>query len=380
MAAATNIASITRRDWPALIDRLGPRFAERAALYDARDSFVAENYAELRATRVFSAGVPFEFGGGGASHAELAEMLRRLGRYCSSTALALATHTHAVTTAVWRWRNEKAPVETLLRRIAEEELVLVDSGASDGREGSGKAEPVEGGFKISGRKCFVSGAPAGGLLMTSAVLEEPEADPQVLHFALPLDAPGIKRLDNRRALGMRGSGSADIAIEDAFVPETAIGLRRPQGVWSPIFYVTSCNALPLIYSVYLGIAEAARDIALDQAMRKREAASIQMLVGEMETELAATRLAVAQMIELAKRPKLDFGTTNEMLICRTLAGRHAIQTVEKAMEMAGGVGFFRSFGLERLFRDVQAARYHPLAEKPQLLHSGRAALGLDVNG
>ena len=50
------------------------------------------------------------------------------------------------------------------------------------------------------------------------------------------------------------------------------------------------------------------------------------------------------------------------------------------MEVAGGVGFFRASGLERLFRDVQAARYHPLAEKPQLLHSGRAALGLDVNG
>lgn len=380
MATATNIASIARRDWPALIDRLGPRFAERAAPHDARDSFVAENYAELKATRVFSAGVPIEFGGGGASHAELAEMLRRLGRYCSSTALALAMHTHGVTSAVWRWRHEKAPMEKLLKRIADEELVLVSSGASDWLQGSGKAEPVEGGFKISGRKSFASGSPAGGLLMTCAVLEQEGADAQVLHFGLPLDAPGIKRLDNWRTLGMRGTGSNDIAIEEVFVPETAIGLRRPQGVWSPIFYVTSCNALPLIYSVYLGIAEAARDIALDQAMRKREAASVQMLVGELENELASTRLAVAQMIELAKRPKLDLETLNEVVICRTLAGRHAIRTVEKAMEVAGGVGFFRSFGLERLFRDIQAARYHPLTEKPQLLHSGRAALGLDVNG
>jgi alkylation response protein AidB-like acyl-CoA dehydrogenase len=380
MAAATNITSITRRDWPALVDRLGPRFAERAPLHDARDSFVAENFAELKATRVFSAGVPFEFGGGGASHAELAEMLRRLGRYCSSTALALAMHTHGVTTAVWRWRNEKAPMEKLLKRIAEEELVLVSSGASDWLEGSGRAEPVEGGFKISGRKSFASGASAGGLLMTSAVLEQAGADPQVLHFTLPLDAPGIKRLDNWRTLGMRGTGSNDIAIEDVFVPETAIALRRPQGVWSPIFYVTSCNALPLVYSVYLGIAEAARDLALGQAMRKRDETSVQMLVGEMETELAAARLPVAQMIELAKRPKLDFETTGEMLICRTLAARHAIGTVEKAMEVAGGVGFFRGFGLERLFRDVQAARYHPLPEKPQRLHSGRAALGVDVNG
>jgi len=50
------------------------------------------------------------------------------------------------------------------------------------------------------------------------------------------------------------------------------------------------------------------------------------------------------------------------------------------MEVVGGASFLRALGLERLFGDVQAARYHPLQEKPQLLYSGRLALGLDVNG
>ena len=68
------------------------------------------------------------------------------------------------------------------------------------------------------------------------------------------------------------------------------------------------------------------------------------------------------------------------LIGRTLVGRSAIRTVEKAMEVTGGAAFFRSLGLERMFRDVQAARYHPLQEKPQLRYTGRLALGLDVNG
>ena len=63
-----------------------------------------------------------------------------------------------------------------------------------------------------------------------------------------------------------------------------------------------------------------------------------------------------------------------------LAGRAAIRTVDKALEVAGGPGFYRALGLERLFRDVQGARYHPLQEKPQALFTGRFALGLDVNG
>jgi alkylation response protein AidB-like acyl-CoA dehydrogenase len=49
------------------------------------------------------------------------------------------------------------------------------------------------------------------------------------------------------------------------------------------------------------------------------------------------------------------------------------------MEVTGGASFYRSLGLERLYRDVQAARFHPLPEKQQALFSGRLALGLDVN-
>ena len=65
---------------------------------------------------------------------------------------------------------------------------------------------------------------------------------------------------------------------------------------------------------------------------------------------------------------------------RTLAGRHAIRTVEKAMEVVGGASFFRHLGLERMFRDVQGARFHPLQEKPQLLYAGTGRSGLDVDG
>ncbi|PYN35416.1 MAG: hypothetical protein DME01_12155 [Candidatus Rokuibacteriota bacterium] len=56
------------------------------------------------------------------------------------------------------------------------------------------------------------------------------------------------------------------------------------------------------------------------------------------------------------------------------------KTVERAMEVAGGAGFYRGLGLERLFRDVQGARYHHVREPAQVLYAGRLALGLDVNG
>ena len=91
--------------WIAVVRQLGPGFAARAAAHDAADSFVADNYAELRAHRVFSAGVPVELGGAGASHPELADVLRVLATYCSSTALALSMHIHQVLIPAWRWRH-----------------------------------------------------------------------------------------------------------------------------------------------------------------------------------------------------------------------------------------------------------------------------------
>jgi alkylation response protein AidB-like acyl-CoA dehydrogenase len=120
----------TQTDWVAVARQLGPAFAARAAAHDASDSFVADNYAELKQHKVFSAGVPAELGGGGASHAELCAMLRELAHACGSTALALSMHTHLLAATVWRWRQGQ-PVEPLLKRIAAEETVLISSGGSD---------------------------------------------------------------------------------------------------------------------------------------------------------------------------------------------------------------------------------------------------------
>src|SRR3954469_22160498 len=115
-------------DWTELMTPLGQDFAKRSAAHDAEDSFVAENYAALREHGAFAAGVPAELGGGGASHAELCEMIRTLARHCSSTALAFSMHTHPVGGQAYMWRAGNKMPEPLLRRVAAEKLVIATSG------------------------------------------------------------------------------------------------------------------------------------------------------------------------------------------------------------------------------------------------------------
>jgi len=368
-------------DWAALARDRGPRFAARAPAHDAAASFVPATSPPPRERRVFSAGVPAELGGGGASHAELCAMVRVLGQHCGSTALALAMHTHQVAIAAWRWRHEGAPVEPLLRRVAAEEAILVTSGGSDWLAGSGRAEKVPGGYRITGRKVFASGAPAGDLFMTMALLDDPQGGgPTVVHVAIPFGTPGLEIKDTWHTLGMRGTGSHDIVLNGVFVPDAAIGVRRPAGRWGPAWHVVAMLVLPLIYAVYVGIAESARALAIRQATGRRHDAGVQELVGRMENELATARMGLRQMIDAAAAGRPGIETTNEVLIGRAVTGRAAIRTVELAMEVAAGAGFYRDLGLERLFRDVQGARYHPLRGGAQLIYAGRAALGLDVNG
>jgi alkylation response protein AidB-like acyl-CoA dehydrogenase len=382
MASSTSTDRIVSPvDWVALARELGPALADRAPALDANDTFPFDNFRELKERRVLSAGIPTELGGGGASYAELCAVLRELGRHCGATALALSMHIHLVAAMVWLWR-QGAPVAPLLEQIAAEQLVLVTSGASDWLVSGGTAERVDGGYRVTARKTFGSGSPVGDLFITSAVYDDPVDGRTVLDFSVPLRAEGVTVMDNWRTMAMRASGSNDIMLDGVFVPEGAVTSRRPQGAWVPFLNVVTAVALPVVMSVYLGVAEAARDLALQQVAKKRDDPTVWYLVGEMENALTAGRLAVQRAIDLNAEYTFapDLTTSNALFICKTLAAEALRQTVEKALEVVGGGGIFRSMGLERLVRDIHAAQFHPLQAKRQHRFTGRMALGLDPTG
>jgi alkylation response protein AidB-like acyl-CoA dehydrogenase len=377
---AINTNTAERRTLTDIARELGFVFEQRAIEQADEDKFVADNFALLKSSGLFEAGVPAELGGGGAGIDELATMLRTLGQHCGSTALAFSMHTHQVAIPAWRWTHQKAAAaEPLLKRIAAERIQLVSSGGSDWIAGSGKAEKVDGGYRITARKVFSSGSPSGDLLMTSAILESEGEPAMVLHFGVPMNSPHVKVLDTWHTLGMRGTGSHDVLIDGHVVPEAAVGARRVAGEWHPLFHIIGTIAFPLVYAVYLGIAESARDIAIGLAKRRPPNHHVIELAGRMDTELTGARLAHESMLAAVRLNAPSADTINQVMMGRQLVARHAIAAVDFAMELAGGAGFYRSAGLERKFRDIQAARYHPLQSGPQAQYAGTMALGLAVD-
>lgn len=358
---------------------LADKFSAAAAEFDESGAFVAGNYDSIRASGLLAAAVPAELGGMGASYQELCDMLRILAKGCGSTALALSMHTHQVAIPAWRWRHQKiVAVEPLLKRIVAENLILLSSGGSDWIAGSGKAVKVEGGYRISARKVFTSAAPAGNILMTGAILQQEGQPDQVIHFGVPMKAPEVKILETWNTMSMRGTGSHDVLIEGLFIPDSAVAMTRKAGEWHPVFQIIATIAFPLIYGVYLGIAESARDTASQLATKRIPTHHLIELAGRMETELRGAQMAHRSMIAAVERNAPSAESVNDVMTGRALLADHALKSVELAMELAGGACIYRANGLERRFRDIQGARFHPLQSGPQAQYAGSIALGLPV--
>jgi alkylation response protein AidB-like acyl-CoA dehydrogenase len=365
-------------DLETLAADLGLQFAEGGSGRDVNAEFVSDHYAILKEHEVFSAMIPAALGAGGARHAQVCTFLRAIARSCPATALALSMHQHLVAAAIFNDAHGR-PGRKLLDKVATGEAVLISTGANDWLESSGSVTREAGGYRVSAHKPFASGSPAGSVLVTSAPYEDPEQGWTVLHFAVPMSAQGVSLAGDWDTLGMRATGSETIILENVFVPDDAVVLKRQRGPYHPAFSVILTVALPLIMSAYLGAAEAAAAIAVEQAGKRNGDEVTPYLIGEMTNLLTTAELAVADMVALAD--DLDFepsqDLTSRVLVRKTIAANAVIATAEKALEATGGAGFYRRLGLERLLRDLHAAQFHPMQEKRQHRFTGRILMGLD---
>jgi acyl-CoA dehydrogenase len=363
--------------WIATARALAPELAARAEEHDHSGEFVAEGFEALRRNGLVSMLVPADLGGGGATHAEACAVLAELSHACPATSLSLSMHTHLVAAQVWRHhRGLPAPV---LRRVADDNVVLISTGASDWLESNGTSTKVDGGYRVTARKTPASACPSGNILVTSFRFEGGPDGPQVLHAAVPFAADGVSIDETWDTMGMRATGSHTVVLDDVFVPDAAISLERPAGNWHPVWSTVMGAAMPLIMSSYVGVAEAAVERALPLAARRSDLTDVEPVVGRMINQLTIARDSVGAMIAASDDLRFDntYQHTATTLSRKTIATDAAIATVRLCLEAGGGAAYSRGSGIERLFRDVHGALYHPLPAARQERFTGRLALGLD---
>ncbi len=359
---------------------IGDSISEHAARHDADGTFVTEAFEHLAAAGLLASGVPAELGGGGATIRELTELQRELAHYCGSTALASAMHQHVVAFTAWRFRRGLPGAEATLRRVAQEGIVLVSTGGGDFTHPNGEAVRVDGGYEVSGRKQFASQSPLGTVMSTMFAFDDAEQGRRVLNMAVPLAAEGVQVLDNWDALGMRGTGSGDIVLDRVFVPDERVLANRPYGVIDPPLQVIITIAMPIITGVYLGVAEAAYDAAVAVALTKADDPLVQRQVGLMAHRLRIARWALDRALdEIGDDPTPSMHSVAVVLAAKREVVLAGTEVVNLAIDVAGGAAFRRGSTIERCYRDIRAASFHPLTPERTLLHAGRLALGLPAD-
>jgi alkylation response protein AidB-like acyl-CoA dehydrogenase len=358
----------------------GSRFAPRAARWDREASFPFENFVDLREAGLLGICVPATHGGLGADFATYVMVAAELGRHCGSTALSYNMHvcstlwSGTIADALGMTSQQRADHERIraihYERIIGEGKVYAQPFSEGGSAAAGKAPwgtralKVEGGYRISGRKIFASLAGAAdyyGVLCTLERHDRGEAGSggtlrDSMYLAVPADAPGLSITGEWDPLGMRGTVSRTLVLEDVFVPEEA--RLMPEGL-----YHQAASRFPYMFATlsptYLGLAQAAFDFTVSYLrgevpgtppVKRRMYPTKQVAVAQMRVQLEQTR---ALFLQTAREARVDPDKDARM---RLFASHYTIMEnandiARLAIRTCGGQSMLKSLPLERLYRD-----------------------------
>ena len=367
-------------------------FRSRAGELDRTNAYFHDDLAELREIGYLAAAVPEHLGGWGFDLAQMAASQRRLARYAPATALAMSMHSYWVGMAAELHQAGDDSLRWMLDAALDGQ-VFAAGHAEAGNDipvllSTCRAERVEGGYRLTGRKQFGSNGPAWDWLGAHAVDADAPGGPQIVHAFVERGSPGATVVENWDTLGMRPTQSHDTVLDAVFVPDARIGRVVPAGDASDPFIVAMTMwPLSLIAAVYLGIAERALDVAVDGARRKKSIAiargayaynpMVQHQVAEMYLELDAATATVERFVaDWVAGADHGEGWVSKVFAMKWRAVEAAKRVVDIALDVAGGAGMFRGNELERLYRDVRCGGFHPANDARTHEVVGKAVLGI----
>ena len=348
---------------------------QRAAGYDAENTFCAEDFAELTEAGYLRAMLPETRGGFGWGMERMTAAQRLLGAHAPATALAVNMH------LVW------TGVATLLAARGDDRLDMVLDWVQAGEvmafgvseagndevlfDSVTRAVPAaDGSYAFTGVKVFTSLAPVWTRLGVFGK-DESTAEPRLVHGFLHRDAEGIEIPQNWNTLGMRATQSNSTILTDARVPAEHIHTVLPVGpVPDLLVFGIFASFLSLTASVYVGLAERGMQLAAANPTRRKSLKNagrtydqdpdIRWQVADAGMEI----LKLDAMLRLTTRDlddMVDHGGSwfPRLVTLRTQAGDAARSCIDIAAKVSGGGQYFRGSELERLYRDALASLYHP---------------------
>ena len=380
-------------------------FRTRVAAHDQDSTFPHENVEAMKASGYTALIVPEEVGGIGATPLDIAVAQERLAYGDLPMAIAVNMHHIVVGIVADLWRlNQRGEgprvdaTESLLKATLDDKVVFAGP-VSDPKMNSSvgfagindttrRLTKTDGGYRLNGRSGFGTMSACADYILTTAHYDAADGDPQCMLCFFPTNSEGVEIQDNWDTLSIRSSLSNDVVWNDVFVPDDNAVPRRALD-WDEIANITSSWWVAGGPACYIGLAQAARDYAVDWVAGRTQQPfdqpmtrypGNQLLAGEMEIGLRSARAmlhqAVASHDDVAVRSGEDLVN---LVSCFQFVMETCFQIVDKAMRMVGGAALFKKNPMEQMYRDARAAVIHqPFAGMEGKALLGRRIFGLPV--
>ncbi|MBX6377506.1 MAG: acyl-CoA dehydrogenase family protein [Clostridia bacterium] len=341
---------------------LAREFAPRAREWDEERRYPEENHRRLAELGLLGMTMPVEYGGGGAGLLDCYLIVEEIAKVCVNTAVILHDQNVAPRIIALYAPDElkRRVVPEFARGEAECTIAMTEPNAGSALTELTTTAVRDGDeYVVNGRKIFTSFADRAAYHLVFARFAPGRGARGIGTILVERDRPGVSWTPLERKLGVRGIEEGEVIFEDVRVPAANVVIEgRPdssEGFTKPLSVYNATRVGMGVMAV--GVAQGAIDAAVDY-MRKRqqfgrylaEFQGLQWMLADMAIAVEGARMLCYQALA-----RIDAGDPSPYLsaVAKVYATESAIRVVNDALQLHGGYGYFASFPLERMLRDVR---------------------------
>ncbi|MHA6251186.1 acyl-CoA dehydrogenase [Oceanobacillus sp. CAU 1775] len=348
-----------------MIKKMVRDFAEevirpRAIDIDVKAEFPEDIFKQMGELGLLGIPFPEEVGGSGGDTLSYALAVEEVARVCGSTGLSYAAAVSLGSSPLYYFGTEEQK-EEFLRPLAEGKALgsfgLTEPNAGSDAGGTLTTAVVDGDdYVINGEKCFITNASFAKFVIVTAVTGKSDSGKKLISsIIVPTDTEGMTITSNYDKMGVRGSDTAEIVLDNVRVPRSNILGEEHKGFNQ--FLSTLDGGRISIAALGVGIAQASLDKALayakerkqfNQPISKFQAIQFKLADMAMEVELARNMVHKAAWLKDQGKP---FG--KEAAFAKLYASEAAVRAADQAIQIHGGYGYMREYEVERYLRDAK---------------------------
>jgi len=323
--------------------------------------------------------VPEDLGGAGGSFFDSVLAIEAISTVDPAVAVLVDVHNTLVVNALRRWASEKQQKEWLPKLAADTVGAYALSEAGSGSDAFAlqtRAEKTAGGFRLTGRKLWISNAREAGLFIVFATLDPAAGYKGITAFLVEKGTPGFAVGRKEDKLGIRASSTCELVFDGCEIPEENL-LGEP-GKGYKIAIETLNEGRIGIGAQMLGLAEGAWGHAARYAKERRQFGkpiadfqAVQFTLAEMAMEIEAAKLMVYNAARLKDASK---SYVREAAMAKLFASQVAERVASQCVEVFGGNGFVRDYPAEKYYRDAKVGKIYEGTSNMQLMTIAKQVL------